>query len=71
MLHFDRADFVTATGVVMPYDVRRLRPVGVSQHIIDPFIGAVRPAGPAVNPQRQGTITVDMPGTTAAVVEER
>lgn len=43
-----RPDAVYRTGVIQPYPIRQVGPVGLSRKYIQPFVGSVRPMGPSV-----------------------
>ena len=48
MLSFNRPDMVTATSVIMPYDVRSIDPAENARQVVNAFAGMTRPSGPFV-----------------------
>jgi hypothetical protein len=48
MLSFNRPDMVTATSVIMPYDVRSIDPAENARQVVNAFAGMTRPFGPFV-----------------------
>ena len=60
-----RPDQVARTGVVEPYDIRRVNPLYMARHTIDPFIYGIRPQGPSIGPRGNQAL----PPTSAQVAQ--